>query len=278
MTTQLDPPHTAERETHRADLAALLERDLAALPDDARLIDDLGLDSLAMMTVLTWLDTRGVVIGNPAALTSVGDVLAMLDRPGVSVRMADGSPGPAGLPALPRPAPTADPLVPVLETAAFRLRPVQQSDLTALYTLAIHPQTAFRWRYRSAQPTMDTFARELWTGVLVQYVVRPARGDDAAGLVVAYSPAEGHAYLGAVFDPAHTGSGLAAQAVMAFARYLFHSFPLRKLYLEIPEFNMPQLRSGAGRLFQVEGVLREHCYHAGRWWDQHIAAIYPDGA
>jgi RimJ/RimL family protein N-acetyltransferase len=107
-------------------------------------------------------------------------------------------------------------------------------------------------------------------------VVRPARGDDVVGLVVAYSPSEGHVHLGAVFDPAHTGSGLAAQAVVVFARYLFHSFPLRKLYLEIPEFNMPQLRSGVGRLFQVEGVLREHCYYAGRWWDQHIAAIYPD--
>lgn len=284
MTALLDPTHTAERDTHRADLAALLDRDPAALPDDARLVDDLGLDSLAMMTVLTWLDTRGVVIGNPNALTSVGDVLAMLDRPAtrprVSVLMADGSPvpGPAGLPTLPRPAPPVDPLVPVLETAAFRLRPVQQSDLTALYTLATHPQTAFRWRYRGAPPPMDTFAKELWAGVLAQYVVRPARDNDAAGLVVAYSPDEGHAYLGAVFDPAHTGSGLAAQAVMVFARYLFHSFPLRKLYLEIPEFNMPQLRSGAGRLFQVEGVLREHCYYAGRWWDKHIAAIYPDGA
>jgi RimJ/RimL family protein N-acetyltransferase/aryl carrier-like protein len=275
MTTQLDPTHP---DTHRADLADLLDRDPAALPDDARLVDDLGLDSLAMMTVLTWLDTRGVVISNRNALTTVGDVLSMLDRPRVSVLMADGSPGPTGLPTLPRPVPPADPLVPVLETAAFRLRPVQQGDLTALYTLATHPQTAFRWRYRSVQPTMDTFARELWTGVLVQYVVRPARGDDAVGLVVAYSPAEEHACLGAVFDPAHTGSGLAAQAVMAFARYLFHSFPLRKLYLEIPEFNMPQLHSGAGRLFQVEGVLREHCYYAGRWWDQHVAAIYPDGA
>lgn len=281
MTDLLDPTRTAERDTRRADLAAFLDRDPAALPDDARLVDDLGLDSLAMMTVLTWLDTRGVVIGDPNALTSVGDVLAMLDRPAnwprVSVLTADGPQEPTSLPTLPRPAPPADPLVPVLQTAAFRLRPVEQGDLTALYSLATHPRTAFRWRYRGAPPQMDTFARELWAGVLAQYVVRPARGDDVVGLVVAYAPNEGHAYLGAVFDPAHTGSGLAAQAVMVFARYLFHSFPLRKLYLEIPEFNMPQLRSGAGRLFEVEGVLRAHCYYAGRWWDQHIAAIYPDG-
>jgi len=34
--------------------------------------------------------------------------------------------------------------------------------------------------------------------------------------------------------------------------------------------------SGEGRLFHVEGVLREHSYYAGRYWDEYLCAVYSD--
>jgi RimJ/RimL family protein N-acetyltransferase len=83
-------------------------------------------------------------------------------------------------------------------------------------------------------------------------------------------------YIGAVFIPEYAGSGEGAQAVAAFLRYLFHTFPFQKLYMEIPGFNWPQVRSGEGRLFQVEGVLRNHSYYAGRQWDEYLCAVYAD--
>jgi RimJ/RimL family protein N-acetyltransferase len=114
--------------------------------------------------------------------------------------------------------------------------------------------------------------------VLVQYVVRRNGDGQPVGHVVAYAADQSlhHANLGAVFQPQCTGTGLAAQAVALFARYLFHTFPLHKLYLEIPGYNWPQVRSGEHRLFHVEGVLRDHDYYAGRYWDQYLCAIYPD--
>jgi RimJ/RimL family protein N-acetyltransferase len=109
-------------------------------------------------------------------------------------------------------------------------------------------------------------------------VVRRVEDDQPVGQVVAYSAAPGmrHAHIGAVFDPRHTGTGAPAQAVGLFVRYLFHTFGMTKLYLEVPGFNWPQLRSGEGRLFRVEGVLRDHDYYAGRCWDSYLLAIYPD--
>lgn len=60
--------------------------------------------------------------------------------------------------------------------------------------------------------------------------------------------------------PDCTGTGLAAQAVSLFVRYLFQVFPLCK----------------AGSLFRLEGVLHNHDYYAGRHWDKYLCAIYPD--
>jgi RimJ/RimL family protein N-acetyltransferase len=266
-------------------MAELLDLDPTTLPDTARLVDDLSLDSLAMMSLLTWLESRGVTVGTdrdwPA---SVGQVLSLLEKtafPGLSITVAHGPGagplGPTNVTAAPRPGDTGSPLVPVLGNRAFRLTPVTPEDLGFLYTLAVRPETGFRWRYRGAPPSVDRFAAELWAQVLVQYVVRRTGDGAPVGHVVAYAAAESlhHANVGAVFDPG-TGTGLGAQAVAMFARYLFHTFPLRKLYLEIPGYNWPQVRSGGKRLFQVEGVLRDHDYYAGRYWDQYLCAIYPD--
>jgi RimJ/RimL family protein N-acetyltransferase len=293
MDTQLT---STGREAHRKELAELLELDPAALPDAALLVDDLALDSLAMMSVLTWLETGGVTIGTDRDLpASVDEVLSLLEKaafPGLSILVTSGPDparqhvdwsGPVSLAGPARPAESTaraagSALVPVLSTHLFRLTPIDRNDIGFLYALAVQPETCFRWRFRGAPPPFERFAAELWSQVLVQYVVRHAADDSPVGLVVAYAAAPGlrHAYVGAVFHPQHTGTGLAAQAVALFVRYLFHTFPLRKLYMEVPGFNWPQLRSGEDRLFRVEGVLHDHDYYAGRCWDSYLCAIYPD--
>jgi RimJ/RimL family protein N-acetyltransferase/aryl carrier-like protein len=277
-----------QREADRHELAELLDLDPAALHDSARLHEELGLDSLARLTLLTWLETRGVLVRTDRdVLASVGDVLALLEKsssPGLSITVVGPDPRTPGaadtaLPHATGPAPAlAGALVPRLATPALRLTPVEPDDIGFLYMLATAPETGFRWRYRGAPPPFERFAEELWGQVLVQYVARRAEDHQPVGHVVAYAATQGlrHAHLGAVFHPPYAGSGLAAQAVSLFVNYLFHTFPLRKLYLEIPGFNWPQMQSGAGRLFHVEGILRDHDYYAGQTWDSYLCAIYPD--
>lgn len=285
--TTVDSPITSrrgagDRGASRRELAELVDRDPALLTDSARLVEDLALDSLAMMTLLTWLETRGVTVGtDQGRLITVGDVLALLDtaaRAGMSIVVSNGPDGLLGPAVVPPSRPAVSPLAPVLGNSAFRLTPVSQDDIGFLYHLAVAPETGFRWRYRGAAPPLDLFVKELWAQVLVQYVVRRAGDGMPVGHVVAYSPDASvrHAYLGAAFAPGTAGCGLAAQAVEVFVRSLFHTFPLHKLYLEVPGFNWPQLASGAGRLFEVEGVLREHDFYAGRSWDKYLCAIYRD--
>lgn len=260
----------------RAELAALLDIPPESLTDRVSFRGELALDSLTLMRLLTWLQTRGVRIAVESGLPkTVGELLALVDNaPRFSVQIGGASELPARFA---RTSP-ADPLTPVLETAAFRLMPVTPDDIGFLYALAVRPETGFRWRYRGSVPPIERFNAELWNQVLLQFVVRRIGTDEPVGQVVAYGDELSlrHTYLGAVFHPTVTGSGLAAQAVSLFARHLFHTFPLNKIYLEIPGINWPQVQSGQNHLFHVEGVLREHDYYAGRLWDKYICALYPE--
>lgn len=272
------------REANRRDLAAMLDRGPAELTDNARLVAELALDSLAMMRLMTWLSARGVSVDTDRQLlASVGDVLSLLDKaafPGLSIRVSEGQGAvPAGLAEVPvRPRRHGDPQAPVLDGQSFRLVPPRPDDIGFLYGLAVDPDTGFRWRYRGSVPSFEKFSSEFWTGVVVQLVARRIQDDLPVGHVVAYGAdmSQGHLYLGAVFLPEYTGTGLAAQAVSVFVRYLFKTFPLRKIYIEVPGFNWAQMASGEGVLFQVEGVFKDHDYYDGQYWDKYYCAIYPE--
>jgi RimJ/RimL family protein N-acetyltransferase/aryl carrier-like protein len=273
---------TERREALRRELAKLLDVDPEVLSDQARLVEDLGLDSLAMMTLIAWMAEQGVVIGTDRGRpASVADVFALVPAQKMSVVVTGPHGGHVldpGRVTVPAPARPSSPLVPVLANRIFRLTPIEQADIGFLYHMATGPETCFRWRFRGAPPPFEHFVAELWTHVLVQFVVRRVADDQPVGHVVAYGASRdhGHAYVGAVFDAEYAGSGLAAQAAELFIRYLFHTFAFRKLYLEIPGYNWDLVRSGEGRLFEVEGVLREHDSYAGRLWDQYLCAIHRD--
>lgn len=282
--TVVDAPH---RELRRQELAELLGRDVAALTDAAHLIEDLALDSLAMMSLIVWLESHGVAIdADQRRPARVGEVLSLLEKTAagnLSIRVVNG--GDTGFPdavqlAVPRltPRQSGSPLAPVLESPTLRLTPIADDDVNFLYTLSVGPETSFRWRYRGAPPSIDRFVADLWSQVLVQYVVRRIVDGRQVGHVVAYGaePSRRHAYVAAAFLPEYTGTGMAAQIVATFVRYLFHTFPMAKLYLEVPGFNWPQMSSGEGGLFRVEGILRDHDYYAGRMWDKYLCAIYRD--
>jgi RimJ/RimL family protein N-acetyltransferase/aryl carrier-like protein len=277
--TLMDTPMPAlsRSETLRAELALVIDRPVTELTDDAQLNDDLSLDSLAMMALTAWLQEKGVAVAKfrqPPG--TVGEVLAILGKsaePAVTVKLNGSVIGPPR--ATPVRAPQ-DPLAPELSSVELRLTPVEPDDVRFLYSMSVHPETAFRWRYRGNPPPVDRFAADLWHQVMVQFVVRLPDGEPI-GHVVAYGADTGqrYAYAGAVFRADFTGSGLGARAFSMFLRYLFHTFPMRKFYVEIPGFNWPQISSGEGKLFEVEGVMREHEFYAGRYWDRYLCAIYP---
>ncbi len=274
--------HRTQRDVLRLDLATLVDVDLDILADDAKL-GEAGLDSLAMMRVITWMESLGAVLDGHEldACSTVDEVLTLVEQaagPGISIRYTAGGTVHDGLLIPSAPQPPTDPLAPILATRALRLTSLRPEDLGFLYDLAASPQTSFRWRYRGAPPPIERYAENLWSQVLVQYVARRASDDTPVGHVLAYGAemTMRYCYIGAVFVPSVAGTGLAAQAVSTFIRYLFHIYPLHKVYLQVPGYNFGQLSSGQGDLFEVEGVLRDHIWFGGQVWDEYMCAVYAD--
>jgi RimJ/RimL family protein N-acetyltransferase len=129
-------------------------------------------------------------------------------------------------------------------TRNVRLRPLLERDLPALYVSALDPTQAHRWRFRGATPSPDHFRQTVFDpNVLAQYAVVEIDSDTLAGIVTAYGAdlASGHCY-GAMLRVASAASGVRPGAVTEgfgiFLGYLFDHFDLRKIYLEVPEYNL----------------------------------------
>jgi hypothetical protein len=60
-----------------------------------------------------------------------------------------------------------------------------------------------------------------------------------------------------------------------FVDYLFQGWPYRKLYIECPEYNQDQIQSFLS-LCHMEGLLREHLFLDGRYWDLGTWSIWRD--
>jgi acyl carrier protein len=98
------------------------------------------------------------------------------------------------------------------------------------------------------------------------------------GRVVIYQPnfQDRYAYFAALrFEPSDR-SPVMMLGISLFLRYVFTYWDFDKLYMEVPEYNLPQFASGLGRFFEIEGRLRGHFRVGGRSWDQLILALYRD--
>ena len=88
-------------------------------------------------------------------------------------------------------------LSPSLHTRRLQLRMLTNEDHAPLYRLSSDPDVTFQWRFRGTTPSYDEFLKQLYPGVLCQFVVSPHGSQEVLGLVVAYNAA---ATLASVLD------------------------------------------------------------------------------
>ncbi len=163
-----------------------------------------------------------------------------------------------------------------LETKRIILRPAQHSDLPQIYGLISDPANAYRWRYLGDLPPIEVFSNTVNENIIVQFAIcskkQPSR---VHGILVCYNGdfRNGHAYIGILMGSNWHGIGLGMEAIGLFIRYLFHTWPFRKLYFETTENNFGQFSSGMGRLFEIEGRLKRHVYVDGQYCDLLLCAI-----
>lgn len=165
---------------------------------------------------------------------------------------------------------------PSLQGARVSLVPLTPEFVRPIYQLSISENINFRWRMHGAIPPFEAFERSLYGNILVQFAIVLTRNPKAlVGHIVGYDGnlQDGTCYLGVIRDP-RAGAG-ALEGVAIFVRYLFAHFPLRKIYIQAPEFNVRQFASAisAGVLVE-EGRLKQHQYFNGKYWDVLVLALY----
>lgn len=167
-------------------------------------------------------------------------------------------------------------VVPPLTGRHVQLRPVTQADYHWLRIAELAEDVAPRWRHRGATPGPEAWAGTLWAAVLAQFIVVPVgEPAQALGMVslhdVDLRNRTGH-FSASTFLPA-TPSPAFLMGAALFVDYIFSYWNLRKLYLEVVEFNLPQFASEVGRTVEIEARLRDFVYFNGRYWDKLILAI-----
>lgn len=165
-----------------------------------------------------------------------------------------------------------------LEGRTCRLRSVNQSDYGFIRNLETDPRNLVRYRHRGVSISPEAHIQNVWQGVLSQFIVESKIQSRPIGLVAAYGADFRHSRcaIATVATPWEPLLGPQLEGTRLFIDYLFSVFPLRKLTASVIEFNWNQFSSGSGRIFQEEGLLRDHEYHDGRYWDVHMIAVHRD--
>ncbi len=159
------------------------------------------------------------------------------------------------------------------------LRPVIPDDIGLLYRWETGSPLAFRWRLAGQHLSPQAYAESIWSGVLAQFII--VANSHPIGIATGYGADFRHqfCYLAmARFDEheERTNIGAAHLSVEAFTlllNYLFNGWDFRKIYMDVPGYNLDQFSSLIGRLCTEEACLIAHLYLGGRYWNLHTLAI-----
>lgn len=152
---------------------------------------------------------------------------------------------------------------------------VRPEHIGELYRWSVQPSGSFRWRFGGATPSPEQFAAALWSNVLCQFVAVERTARQPHGLVVCYNAnhQDGIAYFAVLGNPDRPTGGGAMVGLLKLLDHVFSNWAFRKLYAEIPEFNLDEFGGSLRRHLIVEGRLVEHIFHGNRYWDQIIVSL-----
>lgn len=159
-------------------------------------------------------------------------------------------------------------------TRRVHLKRFEESDVPFYVELCSSLDVGRRFRFGGAAIPPQGILSAVWDGTLVHLVGIGNRSRRRLGVVSVTSAdmRNGTAYLSAVSDPEVVGSGLMIETAALAIEYVFATWPFRKLYAEVPEYNLRTFRSLTGRYFRTEGRLTDHVFMDNRHWDVHVLA------
>lgn len=156
-------------------------------------------------------------------------------------------------------------------------RPLDGADLPAVHRLLSTDELSSKLRFRGQTPPLQEFAENAWNDVLTQWVILDRR-HRLVGLCAVTGPdfVDGVAWMSVGRDMTRADVAVSLAVVEGSCAVLDHAFrhwPLRRLYMEVPESSLRKFQSGADRFFEVEGVLKDRKFVDGAYEDIHILTM-----
>lgn len=137
-------------------------------------------------------------------------------------------------------------------------------------------EIATRWRFRGSTPSPEQWSSATWQSVLAHFMVFSRQGNSPIGLVTAFDASfqDQHCSISAAKFYSESLKSVFPAAVITFINYVFECWNFRKLYFQVPEYNMDQFRHALPDHLTEESRLRDHLYLGGRYWDQITLSVY----
>lgn len=168
--------------------------------------------------------------------------------------------------------------IPRLKGEYVGLRPIVGADYDLIFAWETSPEALLVYRHRGDTVAPEQFAERLWSGVVAQFMIYALRDSMSLGLCAAYGAdfRNGHIQIASLLAPEYRDRGWPLEGVVLFIEYLFHAYPVGKIYAEALEINAKTFGHGISAAFDLEGRLVGHDYIGGRHVDRLLFALHRD--
>jgi hypothetical protein len=159
------------------------------------------------------------------------------------------------------------------------LIPLEAVHYGALRRVELGADLAYRWRHHGRHEAPEHFAESLWSSSVANFLVGSERHDGPVGITSLYNLdlATGSCYLAAArFTHGMELGPRIIGAVALTLDYAFDCWPLRKVHMEVPEYNFHQIARITQDLAVVEAKFEKHVFLKGQYWDLNIVTVWRD--
>ena len=154
-----------------------------------------------------------------------------------------------------------------------------KTDLDKLFDLMINTKDQMLFHGRVQFNSLEDFER-WFMGNLSHayhdfYVISDDENNKIAGYVYSYEYRhyDGHAKVCVVMAEEYRQVGMGAIIGLRFLNELFSNYPLRKVYIDVYDYNKQSLKSNLDVGFEEEGCLKEFRYENGKYYDMHLLSL-----
>ncbi len=164
------------------------------------------------------------------------------------------------------------------------LRPIEREDLDALWRWLNDPSVMYYWA-DPALTSRDELESRYGSGGLggstgrIHWLLIATPEGEPIGRIgyVDLDRRNRRAEIAIqIGERAYWGRGYGSDALIAFLGHLFHELNLHKVWLRVEDFNGRARRAYEKCGFRRDGVLREHTFLGGRYYDSIVMSIIED--